>query len=1077
MNLSRIFIERPVMTTLAMAAMIIFGVFGYLSLPVSDLPNFDFPTITVGASLPGADPETMASAVAAPLENQFSTINGIDSMTSSSSQGNTSITLQFNLDRNIDAAAQDVQAAISAATRQLPRAMPQPPTFRKQNPAELPIMWIAMSSKTLSPSKLDEYAETLLARQLSTIDGVAQVQVAGSTKYAVRVQADPSALAARQIGIDMLTTAIVNANVNQATGALNGSTRSAIIHADGQLNDAEAFRRQIITYRNGAPVRIGDVANVLDGVQNPYSKSWISGTPAISLSITKQPGSNTIKTIDAIKAVLPKFQETLPPSVKLETVYDRSETIRAAIDDVQITLLVAGILVVGVIFVFLRRLSATVIPSLALPIAVIGTFAGMSAMGFNLDNLSLMALTLSVGFVVDDAIVMLENIVRHIEEGMEPYAAALQGASEIGFTILSMTISLAAVFIPIVFMGGVVGRLLHEFAVTIILAIMASGIISVTLTPMLCARILKSEHGQKHNAFYNASERAFESVHAVYDRTLQWSLSHPRVILGIFALSVVTSLGLFSIMQQDFLPADDVNRISGQIQAANGTSFDQMSSYLRQVEAIVDRDPNVVTSSAQMDGGNGSAGSNNGRLQLIVLKPANQRKLDADGVIRELRPKLSRIPGVSVFLSNPPTVRLGGRNARSNYQYTLQGLDLDELRTVSQNLMRAMEENPAFVDVNSDLDAAMPSVQVKIDRDRAAAMGVTTQQIESALGSAFSSNQISQINRASDQYQVILELLPQYQRDPSSLSRLYITAANVPGNANTTTAGTVAAAAPGTGAPAAGGNAGGGGNAGVANLVPLSAVTQITTSTMPLSVNHAGQVPAVTISFDMAAGKTLSDAVTGIKKAADEAQMPETVTGSFQGTAAAFQQSTQNMGLLLVIAMMVVYIILGVLYESFIHPLTILSGLPSAAVGALLTLYIFGTPLSLYAFVGMIMLIGIVKKNAIMMIDFALHTQRANAGVRPEQAIYEAAMVRFRPIMMTTMAAMMGTLPIALGMGAGAESRRPLGMCVAGGLLLSQLLTLYITPVIYVYLDRLGGRFQLFRKRPGPVQPHPAPAE
>ena len=494
---------------------------------------------------------------------------------------------------------------------------------------------------------------------------------------------------------------------------------------------------------------------------------------------------------------------------------------------------------------------------------MIGTFAGMSAMGFNLDNLSLMALTLSVGFVVDDAIVMLENIVRHIEDGMEPYAAALQGSSEIGFTILSMTVSLAAVFIPIVFMGGVVGRLLHEFAVTIIIAIMASGIISVTLTPMLCARILKNEHGQKHNAFYNASERAFNSVHATYDRTLQWSLAHPRVILGVFALSVVTSLGLFSIMQQDFLPADDVNRITGQIQAANGTSFDQMASYLRQVEAIVDRDPNVITSSAQMDGGNGSAGSNSGRLQLIVLKPASQRKLDADGVIRELRPKLSHIPGINVFLSNPPTVRLGGRNSRSNYQYTLQGLDLDELRTVSQNLMRAMQKNPAFVDVNSDLDAAMPSVQVEIDRDRAAAMGVTTQQIESALGSAFSSNQISQINRASDQYQVILELLPQYQRDPSSLSRLYITATNVPGNTNTTTAGTVAAATPGgTGVPAAGG----GGNGGVANLVPLSAVTKITTSTMPLSVNHSGQVPAVTVSFDMAAGKTLSDAVTGIKQ-------------------------------------------------------------------------------------------------------------------------------------------------------------------------------------------------------------------
>ena len=1066
MNLSKIFIERPVMTSLVMAAMIIFGLFGYATLPVSDLPNFDFPTISVSANLPGADPETMASAVAAPLENQFSTINGVDSMTSSSSQGNTQITIQFNLDRNIDAAAQDVQTAISAATRQLPRAMPQPPTFRKQNPSDIPIMFIAMSSDTLSPSKLDEYAETLLARQLSTIEGVAQIQVGGSTKYAVRVQADPSALAARQIGIDALTTAITNANVNQATGALNGSTRSAIIHADGQLNDAEAFRRQIITYRNGAPVRIGDVATVLDGLQNPYSKSWVSGRPAVTLNITRQPGSNTIKTIEAIKTVLPKFQASLPPSVKLEVVYDRSETIKAAIDDVQWTLLIAGVLVVGVIFVFLRRVSATVIPSLALPIAVIGTFAGMSAMGFNLDNLSLMALTLSVGFVVDDAIVMLENIVRHIEQGMNPYEAAIKGSGEIGFTILSMTVSLAAVFIPIVFMGGVVGRLLHEFAVTIIIAIMASGIISVTLTPMLCARILKDEHGQKHNAFYIWSENSFNRLHALYDRTLQWSLNHPRVILGLFVLSVVSSLGLFSIMQQDFLPSDDVNRIQAQIQAANGTSFDKMALYLRQVQTIIDKDPNVLATTANMDGGNGAAGSNNARIQLIALKPASERSLDADGVVRELQGKLGRIPGIKVFLTNPPPVRLGGRGARANYQYTLQGLDLEELRAMSQKLLRTLENNEDFTDVNSDMDDAMPSVQVAIDRDRAAAMGVTTQQIESALGSAFGGGQVSQINRSSDQYQVILELLPQYQRDPSSLSRLYVTAANVPGNTVTPTAGTVTANPAGAG----------GGNGGVPNLVPLSAVTKITASTMPISVNHSGQVPSVTISFNMAAGKTLSDAVTGIRNASEQAGVPDSITGSFQGTAAAFQSSTQNLGLLLVIAMVVVYIVLGILYESFIHPLTILSGLPSAAVGALLTLYIFRTPISLYAFVGMMMLIGIVKKNAIMMIDFALHRMRESA-IRPEQAIYEAAMTRFRPIMMTTMAAMMGTMPIALGMGAGAASRRPLGMCVAGGLLLSQLLTLYITPIIFVYLDRLGGHFQLFRKRPKLVPPHAAPAE
>jgi HAE1 family hydrophobic/amphiphilic exporter-1 len=1036
MSISRTFIERPVMTTLVMAAMIIFGLFGYSSLPVSDLPNFDFPTITVTASLPGADPETMASAVAAPLENAFSTINGIDSMTSNSVQGRTQISIQFDLDRNIDSAAQDVQSAISSATRRLPRDMPSPPTFRKQNPADAPILFIALSSTTLEPSKLDEYAETLLARQISTVEGVAQVQVAGSKKYAVRIQADPSALAARSIGFDTLSNAVANANVNQATGALNGGTRSAIIHADGQLDNAAEFSRQIITYRGGAPVRIGDVAKVEDSVENLNSNAWYRGNPAVTLYVSRQPGSNTIATIDAIKAVIPQFLQTLPPTVHLAIIYDRSVTIKAAVDDVQITLLIAAGLVVLVIFAFLRRVSATLIPSLALPIAVIGTFAGMSLMGFNLDNLSLMALTLSVGFVVDDAIVMLENIVRHIEEGMKPYEAALQGASEIGFTILSMTISLAAVFIPILFMGGVVGRLLHEFAVTIILAIAASGIVSLTLTPMLCARLLKDEHGQKHGGFYRLSENTFNWMQDTYHRSLKWSLHHRPVIMGLFVLTLVASGVLFSIMPQDFLPSDDVGRINGQVQAANGTSFEQMTAYVKRIQNIINADPNVEGALAQIDGNNGDAGTNSARINLIGLKPMNERELDADGVIRELRPKLSRIPGVNVFLTNPPAVRLGARGSRSNYQYTLQGLDLQQLQDTSNRLMEEMRKNPAFVDVTSDYDAAMPSVQVNIDRDRAAAFGVSPQQIENALGAAFSSGQVSQINAASDQYQVILELLPQYRRDPAALSKLYITSTN-------------------------------------GTLVPLNAVTRITNATMPISVNHAGQVPAVTISFDMAAGHALSDAVTGIAAASRAADMPDTISGSFQGTAAAFQESTKNMGLLLVIAMLTVYIILGILYESFIHPLTILSGLPSAAMGALLTLYIVGLPLTLYAFVGMIMLIGIVKKNAIMMIDFALTKQRAHAGVTAEEAIFEAAIIRFRPIMMTTMAAMMGTLPIALGTGVGAESRRPLGLCVAGGLLLSQLLTLYITPVIYCYLDKVAQRLSP-KDRSHPV---PAPAE
>jgi HAE1 family hydrophobic/amphiphilic exporter-1 len=1049
MNLSEPFIKRPVMTTLVMAALVIFGAYGYSSLPVSDLPNIDFPTISVYANLPGADPDTMASSVASPLENQFSTINGIDQMTSTSTQGSTQIQLQFSLDRSVDAAAQDVQSAISAATRNLPKALPQPPTFRKQNPADIPIMFLAMSSSTLKPSEVDEYAETLLARQISTIEGVAQVGVFGSAKYAVRIQADPAALATRQIGIDKLVNAVAAANVNLATGALNGPTRSTVIHTGGQLNNAGEFNNQIVTYQNGSPVRLKDVAKVIDGLENPYAKSWYKNREAIVLAIFRQPGSNVVAVTDTIKKVLPQFQANLPPSVHLDIVFDRSQQIRASIADVQMTLLIAGALVVGVIFVFLRRVSATIIPSLALPIAVVGTFAGMAAFGYNLDNLSLMALTLSVGFVVDDAIVMLENIVRHIEMGEKPYDAAMKGSSEIGFTILSMTISLAAVFIPIVFMGGIVGRLLHEFAVTIILAILFSGVISITLTPMLCARILKDEHGQQHNRFYRLSEDGFNKVQAFYDRTLRWSITHPRAIMGLFLASLVASIVLMATMQQDFLPSDDTGRLQGNIQAANGTSYTQMAAYTQQVARVVGEDPDVEGVLAQMDGANGSAGTNQARMMMITLKPLSVRKSTPEEIIRRLRPKVSRIPGVNVFLTNPPAIRLGARMARSTYQYTMQGLDLAQLQEYSGKLMDEMRRQTGFVDINSDLDAVMPSVQVKIDRDRAAAFGVSPQQIELALGSAFGGQQISQINTSSNQYEVIMELLPQYQRDASALDRLYITGAN-------------------------------------GMLVPLTAVTDLTSSTVPLSVNHAGQIPAVTISFDLAAGKALSDAVTGIRQASEQIGIPDTIQGNFQGTAAAFEDSTKNMGILLVIAMVVVYIILGILYESFIHPLTILSGLPSAAVGGLLTLwgahllFLAGIThsdmsLTLYAFVGMIMLIGIVKKNAIMMIDFALNRQRSDANVQPEQAIYEAAITRFRPIMMTTMAALMGTLPIALGHGAGAESRRPLGLCVAGGLLLSQLLTLYITPVIYSYLDRFSTR--LSRRKVRRTGPSIAPAE
>src|ERR1043166_4675707 len=779
MNLSELFIRRPVMTILLMAALVIFGLFGYSTLPVSELPNVDFPTITVSASLPGADPETMASAVATPLESQFSTIAGISNMSSSSSQGSTSITIQFNLDRNIDAAAQDVQSAISTATRQLPPQMPSPPTLRKVNPTDSPIMYLAMGSPSLPLSLVDRYAETLLARQLSTLDGVAQVNVYGSQKYAGRIQADPSALAARRLGIDQVATIANAANPNIPTGALNGPTRTTLIHATGQLTNAADFSQQIVAYRDGAPVRVKAVARVLDSVENKYVASWYNGQRAIVLAIQRQPGSNTIKVVDEIRSILPRFLAQLPASVQLNVLYDRSQSIRASVSDVQLTLLLAGILVVAVIFLFLRTLTATLIPSLALPIAVVGTFAGMSALGYSLDNLSLLALTLSVGFVVDDAIVMLENVVRHVEAGEPPFEAALIGAREISFTIVSMTASLAAVFIPIVFMGGILGRLLHEFAVTIVLAILFSGLISVTLTPMLCSRLLRPESRRRHNRLYQLSEEIFERARGVYERTLHWSVAHRAFILLVFLLTLVAAVGMFQIIKIDFIPSEDTGQIFAQTEAANGTSFDQMVRYQAQAAAIVARNPNVDGFMSAVGAGGPTSTANAGRL-FINLKPKSQRSESADEIVQDLFKQLGGIPGLNVYVQNPPTIPIGGMRSKLQYQYSLQDLDLNELQTSANRLMEALSTSPVFQKIASDLYLETPSLTVTIDRDRAASLGVTPQAVETALGAAFGGEQISNIYASSDTYQVILEVLPRDQQDITALSRIYISSANAP---------------------------------------------------------------------------------------------------------------------------------------------------------------------------------------------------------------------------------------------------------------------------------------------------------
>ncbi|MFI5279698.1 MAG: efflux RND transporter permease subunit, partial [Gemmatimonadales bacterium] len=1000
-----------------MAAILLFGIMGYRLLPVSDLPNVDFPTISVNAGLPGGNPETMAAAVATPLEKQFSTIAGLDAMTSSSSNGSTSITLQFNLSRNIDAAAQDVQAAISKVLRQLPQGM-LPPSYQKVNPADQPILYMAMSSSTLPLSTLDEYAETYLAQRISTVSGVAQVQVYGAQKYAVRVQLDPQALLARGIGINEVADAVDAGNPNLPTGILWGPHMAYTVSADGQIQSAPAFRQLVVTYRNGAPVRLQDVARVLDDVQDNHTASWFDGERAITLAIQRQPGTNTVEVADGVKAAIDALRPTLPASVRIQTLYDRSQTIRESVGDVKTTLLITLALVVMVIFLFLRNISATVIPSLALPFSLVGTFGVMYLLDYSLDNLSLMALTLSVGFVVDDAIVMLENIVRHMEHGKPAMQAALDGSKEIGFTIVSMTLSLTAVFIPVLFMGGVIGRLFHEFAVTIGVAILVSGFVSLTLTPMLCSRFLRPPAEAHHGRFYQATENAWQKVLGLYERTLGWVMGHRRTSLAFSIGILVATMALFMVVPKGFIPNDDQGFVSGTTEAIEGASYDEMVRQQLQVAAIVAQDSSVEHFMSRVNSGNQGGIS-------LRLKPLGQRP-PADQIAREVTRKISQaVPGMRVFLQLPQAIRIGGRPSKTLYQFTLQSSDITGLYQSAALLETRLRPLPMLRDVTSDLQIKNPQVSVHIDRDRAAALGLTVTEIEQALYDAYGSHQVSTIYTPNNQYWVILELLPQYQRDMTALGMLYIRSPRGP-------------------------------------LVPLSSVASLTRSVGPLSVNHSGQLPSVTLSFNLAPGAALGDAVNAVARTAAQV-LPTNITTGFSGTAQAFQDSQKGLGMLLLLAILVIYIVLGILYESFIHPITILTGLPFAGFGALLTLLIFRTELSVYAFVGIIMLVGLVKKNAIMMIDFAIEAERAH-GKTPAEAIVEACLVRFRPIMMTTMAALMGTLPIAVGWGAGAESRRPLGLAVVGGLAFSQLITLYVTPVFYTYLDALPKWFKRRRK-------------